>query len=93
MRVVGVFLWLFCGFGCQWLANRKGYGHWAAFLVGFLGGPLGLLIYAGAPDLKARRAANAVGALIAAQLASLSGKDLQLPSDDDDGGGASDGGA
>lgn len=49
---------IFGACGCVWLANRKGYGSGAAFLVGLFGGPWGLLIYAGAPDMVARRIAS-----------------------------------
>ena len=52
---------LVCGFGCEWLAEQKGYATSAALLVGLATGPLGLLIYAGAPDLIARRASRASG--------------------------------
>lgn len=43
----------------------------AAFLVGILGGPLGLLIYAGAPDLKARFLMAQASDLIANRIAAL----------------------
>lgn len=66
MIAAGLFLLLIvvliCGFGCQWLAEQKGYATSAAFIVGALCGPLGLLIYAGAPDLIARRSANRASA-------------------------------
>ena len=71
MTVLGLFFWLFCGVGSHWLADSKGYSPWMGFLVGVLGGPLGLLIYAGAPDLKARFLSAQSGDLIANRIAAL----------------------
>ena len=39
-----------CAYGCAWLADEKGYSGWIGLLVGVATGPLGVLIYAGAPD-------------------------------------------
>lgn len=35
---------------CAWLAQQKGYGQGAGWLIGILTGPFGLIAYAGLPD-------------------------------------------
>ena len=37
------------GGGAAWLARVKGFNTGTAFVIGLIGGPFGLLIYAGAP--------------------------------------------
>lgn len=82
----------FAALGCLWLAEQKGHPTgWAfcaglagGFMGGFMGGCLAALIYAGAPDLRARSIASRGAALIAMQFMSLTGKEPLLPPDDDD---------
>ncbi len=43
-----------CGLGCATLAMEKGYGVIGPFIVGFFFSIIGLITYAGLPDLKTR---------------------------------------
>lgn len=58
MEAIHVFMLAYllpvCAYGCGWLADEKGYSWLTGYLVGVATGPLGVLIYAGAPDKQSR---------------------------------------
>ena len=79
----------FAALGCLCVAEQKEHPTgWAfcaglagGFMGGFMGGCLAALIYAGLPDLRARRIASRGAALIAMEVSLMSGKTI-LPPDE-----------
>lgn len=45
MSIIGILIWLACGYGCYVLAGKRGYNTIIALILGLIFGLLALAVY------------------------------------------------